>query len=247
MGIGISKSKFKYRGKKPFTKSKKQKRCTVCDEIYHNSAFPHITKNCNHENSICSECVNQHFKITLSGGSWGIATDVSNLLCPSQGCKNALEYNDLKQFLTSHQLEHWEKLKTIATLKKNPEFRWCSKPDCGNGQLVQGGIKENSYFQCVSCATKTCMIHRTQFHEGVTCTEFDQKATDEIRSLATIAATCKPCPACGEAVEKSKGCDHMTCKCGKNYCFSCLADWDLIISKNNSYHKSSCPWYAPPF
>ncbi|KAI0768503.1 RWD-domain-containing protein [Trametes elegans] len=46
---------------------------------------------------------------------------------------------------------------------------------------------------------------------------------EERASLETIAlSTGTPCPSCGLAVEKSAGCNHMTCiKCGVHYCYRC--------------------------
>jgi len=33
---------------------------------------------------------------------------------------------------------------------------------------------------------------------------------------------CKACPHCGVMVEKSSGCDHITCSCGSHWCFACM-------------------------
>ena len=32
---------------------------------------------------------------------------------------------------------------------------------------------------------------------------------------------CKTCPHCGVMVEKSSGCDHITCSCGSHWCYAC--------------------------
>ena len=32
---------------------------------------------------------------------------------------------------------------------------------------------------------------------------------------------CKECPNCGVMVDKSSGCDHITCVCGSHWCFAC--------------------------
>ncbi|KAH6640273.1 hypothetical protein F5144DRAFT_485176 [Chaetomium tenue] len=33
----------------------------------------------------------------------------------------------------------------------------------------------------------------------------------------------KTCPACGVATERTAGCDHISCPCGKHWCFNCAA------------------------
>lgn len=35
----------------------------------------------------------------------------------------------------------------------------------------------------------------------------------------------KQCPSCKFWVEKNKGCDHMTCRCGYEFCFRCGAKY----------------------
>ena len=37
--------------------------------------------------------------------------------------------------------------------------------------------------------------------------------------------TLKPCPVCGAAVSKTMACDHMTCRCGANFCYQCGANY----------------------
>ncbi len=35
----------------------------------------------------------------------------------------------------------------------------------------------------------------------------------------------KQCPKCHNGIEKNKGCQHMTCKCGAHICWKCGADF----------------------
>lgn len=57
----------------------------------------------------------------------------------------------------------------------------------------------------------------------------------------------KQCPACGNACEKEDedSCDHMTCICGKEFCWSCLADRTVILHHGNHYHNPDCRFYVP--
>jgi hypothetical protein len=34
------------------------------------------------------------------------------------------------------------------------------------------------------------------------------------------------CCKCQEGIEKTQGCDHMTCKCGQQFCYVCGGDWN---------------------
>jgi hypothetical protein len=36
----------------------------------------------------------------------------------------------------------------------------------------------------------------------------------------------KRCPFCSDPIEKSHGCQHMSCRCGNDFCWECLSPWD---------------------
>jgi IBR domain, a half RING-finger domain len=42
-----------------------------------------------------------------------------------------------------------------------------------------------------------------------------------------VAKVSKPCPHCHSPVEKRGGCKHITCRCGYQFCYGCLAPWNL--------------------
>ena len=46
--------------------------------------------------------------------------------------------------------------------------------------------------------------------------------------MAWIASGCtlmQSCPGCNMLVERSSGCDHMTCRCRQEFCFGCGEPW----------------------
>jgi hypothetical protein len=55
----------------------------------------------------------------------------------------------------------------------------------------------------------------------------------------------KMCPACGVATEKTAGCDHIACACGKHWCFNCgeyVADTGgEVYAHMSAVHRT---WYA---
>merc|ERR1711939_149716 len=106
---------------------------------------------------------------------------------------------------------------------------------------------------CAHCRARTCYTHRTEWHEGKTCAQYDKdKAQSEEAELVhLLEATTKRCPGCNTAIEKNDGCDHMTCKksaggCGFEFCWLCGADYNGpsgIRAVGNAAHKSTCTWY----
>lgn len=46
----------------------------------------------------------------------------------------------------------------------------------------------------------------------------------EKQNIDWIKEHTKSCPNCDNAIEKNKGCNHMTCKCGYEFCWYCLEE-----------------------
>lgn len=145
-------------------------------------------------------------------------------------------------------------------LQAEPGFRWCAHAGCGNGQIVEdynvASAGHNTFMRCLQCQRRTCVYHKAAWHDEKTCKQYDDDArsSDEVRLLQYFQReNVKRCPACGHAIEKKEGCDHMTCHknaagCGHEFCFRCLADYNGtrgIRARGNSAHQTSCPWYFP--
>lgn len=39
--------------------------------------------------------------------------------------------------------------------------------------------------------------------------------------------TIKKCKNCQKYLEKEKGCNHLKCKCGHEFCFDCGDNWEI--------------------
>lgn len=89
----------------------------------------------------------------------------------------------------------------ICSLKEYPKwdsawhYAWCVR--CN---------KAKQYMERV-CAATIETVHATKEFVCEDCT--------------TAPSKFKHCPECGVAVEKTSGCDHITCACGTHWCFEC--------------------------
>jgi hypothetical protein len=103
---------------------------------------------------------------------------------------------------------------------------------------------------CNSCSFATCVNHKLPWHEGQTCEEFDCGET-QIERLEQAEATAKLlakdeskiCPSCKQGVTKQDGCDHLHCRCGREWCFVCLASWDNIMRIGEEAHAPTCIYH----
>jgi hypothetical protein len=93
--------------------------------------------------------------------------------CPELNCGIKFNYPAVQKILSDNKdkklLEKYDRFILQRQLEKMEEFIWCAH-GCGMGQLNDGG-HENNIVTCAKCYKKTCFIHKTKWHEGLTCSE----------------------------------------------------------------------------
>ena len=125
----------------------------------------------------------------------------------------------------------------------------CLMPSCGARQTHVDPTNHPKMI-CNSCSFATCVNHNLPWHEGVTCEDFDCDET-QIERLEQAEATAKLlakdqtkiCPSCKQGVTKQDGCDHLSCLCGKAWCFVCLASWENIMRIGPEAHGPTCDYH----
>ncbi|CAD8097178.1 unnamed protein product [Paramecium sonneborni] len=146
------------------------------------------------------------------------------ILCPSE-CKKNIIYSDLIEVLDDKQILQFQKLTFKAYIDThNNEYSWCPTPDC-QYVFVLG---EQSQFECPVCQKRYCLECKIEYHNGFSCQEYqkkikmeNQKALDDKFFSFIKGAKYKQCPQCKFWVEKSEGCNHMTCRCKFEFCYVC--------------------------
>ncbi|KAF2680440.1 hypothetical protein K458DRAFT_282534, partial [Lentithecium fluviatile CBS 122367] len=100
-----------------------------------------------------------------------------------------------------------------------PNPTYCANTECG-AFIPPANYHGPDSARCLQCRTDTCRHCRTASHVGRGCTA--DQATEQVRALAAIVGW-KPCPRCGNMVERRDGCLHMTClpPCRAEFCYRC--------------------------
>jgi hypothetical protein len=57
-----------------------------------------------------------------------------------------------------------------------PNFLWCTS-GCGSGQIHSGGTVQ-PIVTCLHCSHRSCFHHGVQWHQNLTCDEYDQLRAD---------------------------------------------------------------------
>lgn len=223
--------------------------CVVCLESKPSTDFPSkITDTCAHTTvKTCAGCVEQLLSNAVDGAEW------IDPECPE--CKETLSPPDVQRLGTRAQAECYNERLMKRALQDLVEFRECIK--CGVGQFHEGGHEE-PIVTCAGCGDKTCFSHNMPWHTGLTCVQYDESKEREEEAKAedaknmqvseelvrSISKAC-PGPECGYYIQKSEGCDHMTCKkCKFEFCYVCCAAYDTIRVEGNKSHKEDCCYYA---
>ena len=98
------------------------------------------------------------------------------------------------------------------------------------------------YGWCAGCGCAKRFVERECARGVPEVVEFrcDECEETERRRAAVggaVEVIFKSCPACGVATEKLRGCDHMSCQCGKHWCFNCgemVADTEAEVYQHMS-------------
>ncbi|KAK5169708.1 uncharacterized protein LTR77_005686 [Saxophila tyrrhenica] len=218
--------------------------CTVCGDIKEPwevfATAP--TTMCTHPPQTCIECLQTWVASEFSTkGTHGIK-------CPD--CPLTLEYADIQTSASLATFEAYDRLATRNALGSLDEFGWCLKPGCGSGQM---NIDNNAFMDCASCGFKQCLTHKVPWHTGETCEQYEyrssgQKKRDEKRkTVAMLDKVSKKCPnrACGWRIQKTSGCEHMTCrKCRHQFCWLCLCSHAEIKRIGNTAHAKDCKFHS---
>jgi len=130
---------------------------------------------------------------------------------------------------------------SLRLIERDPNFRWCSNDACPHGQVQDNGLNEPTIIcQRPGCGQRTCFLHHTPWHNGLTCREYQRQTDPQFRANDVTDAEKdrnpdlygKRCPKnCGRRIYKHAGCSHMICVfCPSIYLmeFFPIAIWKIL-------------------
>ncbi|UJR24752.1 hypothetical protein I4U23_006126 [Adineta vaga] len=196
-----------------------------------------------HQRTICDTCLYNHLKSLLEN-----LIDQNKIHCPESNCTALIPFSTIHYIFMSRNnlqlFERYDRQLTHQYLEQNKEFIWCTYNTCSSGQFHDMGIYSNPMMNCIKCKRQTCVYHRTRWHVGMTCKEYDQiknTTIDDNNTQIWLRKHSKICPKCHSYIEKVSGCDHMTCKrCGHQFCWQCLVDYQNIHRYGLRQHRIDC-------
>ncbi len=107
----------------------------------------------------------------------------------------------------------------VAPAPAGPEYteQLCATCESLNVMVMA----EDAVLSCVACGAKTCLVGHHPSHPGKLCAEAAPggAGTDPVEVFRNELL--QRCPGCGIATHKAAGCNHMTCRCGHQWCWLC--------------------------
>ncbi|KAJ7684220.1 hypothetical protein DFH06DRAFT_1072788 [Mycena polygramma] len=152
-----------------------------------------------------------------------VASPDTNMPASSSPCALHISYQIIRSLLTSAEEDSLLHASFLSHINEHPaDFRYCPSPDC---QTVYRPSGTGTAFQCPSCLIHICPTCNVEYHDGMTCAEHQDNLTGGLAALAKWREMngVKQCPNCHADIEKTGGCNHMTCFfCKTHICWVCL-------------------------
>ncbi|XP_077981091.1 E3 ubiquitin-protein ligase RNF14-like [Glandiceps talaboti] len=207
--------------------------CGVCFDNRPGREFYRLN-NCLHH--FCHDCLASYCQTHVTDGT------IQLLLCPDIDCKNPLPPALVKDVLNDEHYQRYERLMLQKTLDGMEDIDYC--PRCN--MVVIKELDSSKLAHCTSCFYSYCTECKEAWHQGTKCATLDDKLeelekekeqSEEAKRIAerlrqfiesekltkkTIKETSVPCPGCHVRIEKSMGCNYMTCsRCRVHFCWLC--------------------------
>lgn len=205
---------------------------------------------------VCNECLETYVETQL--------LDLGNVRigCPNADCKSAIFQEEIRRLLQSKpdlrdRFDRW-----LVDMNGDPCRktcpRCCAVTEVDPAQLKDRRVARHGLrVQCSACQLEWCFPCQAPWHEGIKCKQY--RAGDVLLKNWTVQfqngqRNAQRCPKCKVYVQRNEGCDHMTCRCGMEFCYRCggrrlpsfklfgvlLEDHDLrhsIIGCNSTFCK----------
>eukprot|EP01116_Phalansterium_solitarium_P015299 TRINITY_DN3368_c1_g1_i1.p1 TRINITY_DN3368_c1_g1~~TRINITY_DN3368_c1_g1_i1.p1 ORF type:complete len:674 (-),score=232.26 TRINITY_DN3368_c1_g1_i1:287-2308(-) len=209
--------------------------CPVCmSDVPFDETF---ALGCGHRS--CIDCWRGHVRSVVDSYGTQILTRAK---CMFPKCPVLMNKADFRRVADATSFEKYCYFYRKSFIEGHVQFTFCPR-DCGNAvkRLDATGCCE--IVQCL-CGNKFCFDCGAEYHKPVTCEQLSKwgkknHTTEEEESLRLVTAIAKPCPnpACGFVIERTDGCNHMSCnRCAHEWCWQCREPWARHGERTGGYY-----------
>ncbi|KAH7328294.1 hypothetical protein B0I35DRAFT_14267 [Stachybotrys elegans] len=189
-------------------KAPKQVECVVCMSDVSPSKAPKLK--CGHR--MCNPCLQRSFRLSIS--------DPQHM--PPKCCtQDLIPLKHVEKLFDDSFKRTWNRKFTEYSTRNRI---YCPAKKCGewikpaNIQKVDG----RKMARCSHCRTKVCGTCNGKWHSSRDCPKDEE--TNQFLQQAQEEGW-QRCYRCKAMVELKEGCNHMTCRCGAQFCMICGIKW----------------------
>ena len=180
---------------------------------------------------LCIQCYKYYLTESINQGIISIFTK-----CPIPDCPLLVAQELFEQLVDPSTLRKYKRFLMNSFVDNRTDVKWCPSPNCNNAVLYPK--KKAREINCL-CGFSWCFGCGKETHRPLSCDLFvkwSQKIVSDDTENWLLANT-KTCPKCNNAIEKNLGCMHMTCKCGYEFCWLCMGNWQQHGSNSGGYYS----------
>jgi IBR domain, a half RING-finger domain len=145
---------------------------------------------------------------------------IDEALYPPRCCKQPIPPEAFRASIPTEIWENFEK-KSIEWTTPARDRRYCPWPMCS--AFLGPAQRLNREMACPACYNLVCTHCQQPAHPWTpSCNEEDHGAMIDHLLQENLW---QRCPGCRAVIELSFGCNHMTCRCGAEFCYECGAVW----------------------
>ncbi|EGT37490.1 hypothetical protein CAEBREN_17795 [Caenorhabditis brenneri] len=203
----------------------KKSECEVCC-----SELTVLGLRCRH--MACLNCWSKYLAAKISDGQCILG-------CIWFECSMCITNDILERFLcsTDSQIAH-QKLIKDSYINSDSSLAWCNRK-CG--MAVRRSYNDTVF---CSCGSTFCFLCRSDAHYPATCRQLQlwgkKHMGSDQKTSSWIVLNTRECPRCFIPIQKSGGCDHLTCtECRYEYCWVCLQDWKTHFDGCQQFYISA--------
>jgi hypothetical protein len=196
-----------------------ERQCPICLDDEPDTPIQTLCKH-----TYCLECFENCCKSAAS-----TSKDEFRIECQGDGgnCTEVFNLAELKDYLSSSAFELVLKSSFEKYIQQHPkDFHYCPTPDCGYVyRCASASNPKPPAYTCQNCLEPICTFCHAR-HGDYTCAEYKDIESGGYEALEKLKKelNIKDCPKCKTPMEKTEGCNHMTCGgCRAHICWVCMA------------------------
>ncbi|XP_068728812.1 E3 ubiquitin-protein ligase RNF217-like [Montipora capricornis] len=183
--------------------------CCICLENFQrNRASIH----CECDAVICDSCLGAYVRLQITDGKWKLECANCNSMLSKYLIQKSLQGYPLLQ-------EHFNRL--VVEAQRDPLAKTC--PNCRARNRVKNQRAKQIW--CAECHFSWCFQCHAPWHKGLSCKDFKRGSKmfrEWTKNTTEGVVNARPCPKCKVFIQRSEGCDHMSCpRCRTQFCYLC--------------------------